>query len=105
MVSVPGVLARGSSTKVFVGNSAKGVFERDSTMAGAVFDRESATGVLGRASEVVGVFGRVSVVEGALGRDSAGTAAHPPIFWDGGREGGGEVGATLSSERPPWGVL
>lgn len=85
MVSVPGILARGSSTKVFVGNSVDGVFERASMMTGAVFDRESATGVLGRASEAVGVFGRTSATEGVLGRDSvigllAGETALPPTF-------------------------
>lgn len=104
-VSVPGVLGRDSSTRVFVGKSVEGVFERASMM-GAVFGRESTTGVLGRTSEAVGVFVRISVAEGILGREStiellAGETVLPPIFWDNGREGNEGVGATLSSEKLP----
>lgn len=85
VVSVPGVLARGSSTKDLVGKSVEGVFERASTMMGAVFGRGSTMGVLGRTSETVGVFGRISAAEGVLGRVSgigllAGETALPPRF-------------------------
>jgi hypothetical protein len=100
VASVPGVLARDSSMKVFVGNSVEGVFERASMMTGAVLDRVSVTGVFGRISVTAGVLGRESTI-GPL----AGEIVLPPRFCDSGREGNGEPGVTLGSERLPWGVL